>query len=131
SIAAPSVATLAASSTPGIASTSSEILSHSSSESSTSNTRNAAGSFSQTSMSFNLLDYLVAHRIAGQVRIGLEVQFFEYSRPVRAHRLDAETELPCDFRHRIAGRKLAEDLKLAFRQLRVKRLITLVEIRDE
>src|SRR5687768_8858700 len=65
-------------------------------------------------------DELVLHRIVCDVGIRLEVHLLEDARAVGAHRLHAEEELLGDFRNALAGCELAEDLELAFRELRMR-----------
>src|SRR5258706_7924648 len=68
-------------------------------------------------------DELILHRIVSDVRVRLEVHFFENARTISAHRLDAEEELLRDFRHALPCGELAENLEFALRKLRMRRLV--------
>src|SRR5687768_17057855 len=68
-------------------------------------------------------DELIFHRIVSDIRIRLEVHLFENAGAISADRLDAEEELFRNLRNALARGELAEDLELALRQLRVRRLV--------
>src|SRR5439155_15452455 len=68
-------------------------------------------------------DELILHRIVSDIRVRLEVHFFEDTRAIGAHRLHAEKKFLRDFRNALPCGELAEDLEFALRKLRVGRLV--------
>src|SRR5260221_906363 len=68
-------------------------------------------------------DELILYRVISDVRVRFEIHLLEYPRAVRAHGLDAQEKLLGDLRDALPGGELAEDLELALRELRVRRLV--------